>query len=925
MLRSIALATAVAVVRAQSDGIPATCDVYVEDCTFYCNAENSYCSNNIFSGDYKCYCEEEFPCFCSETMSCHVEPYCPTPAPTPRPTPAPTPAPSTAAPTWAPNKHMCEDYVEDCTVYCDAENSWCSNNVFSDADWMCHCDEEFPCFCSSLMACTAADFCPTPEPTPEPTRDPTKYPTSDGPAPTPAPNAHGCEDYVESCTLYCNAENADCGWDWECHCEEEFPCFCPETMSCVAGPFCPTPAPTPTPTPQPTPSPSTLTPTGAPNHHMCDLYVEDCTFYCDAENAYCSNNIISGDYKCYCEEETPCFCEEQMACFAGPHCPTPAPTTPAPSIAPVFLNNQCLVDTEECFMSCDGAYRSCDVLEQKCECDEDHPCFCGDGNCHAASSCPSFTLPTFAPAVASRNCQADARTCSLLSGCDGEHSTCDYLAGVCVGEDGFDCYCGDGDYYDLSACPYDTPWPTPVPETCAEAPGETCMLYCGSATEEDHYSCEDSRCVCDAGYPCFCGEDFGCFAETCGRTSPPTSSVDYSAHSSETAVTMGHTNVGGMILAAIGCLSLCCCCGTCSQMCFRTVRKSMTKKKQKKAHLGFWLSFNLATLLCVTCAAMYPSEPEVWFGASEIWLEDVSVWDAQMTVAGYLDVTLIDHNFLWSVYFSDGLEFSVETVDGYELGIVVVDPFKIDPGDEKKIRVEVIAKHESSWDGASSLWDLGMSCFDDAGEIDIVRVVMVARGADDEPELGGADGFAGGRGSTFGAESPMAKARARGAQDYNVGEDAGFDARGSVVGGSNPMGANRARDSESYNVSKAAGYGKSESTVAGANPMAGVKMRAEAQLQGGAGVSGAAGYGERDSSFAGNNPMAGYEMSEARGFQRSDSALEGVNPMSATHSKQKHAFKMSQSKDYPRKSRGGGDDDDFGGFDDMFPKPNTDF
>lgn len=47
--------------------------------------------------------------------------------------------------------------------------------------------------------------------------------------------------------------------------------------------------------------------------------------------------------------------------------------------------------------------------------------------------------------------------------------------------------------------------------------------------------------------------------------------------------------------------------------------------------------------------------------------------------------------------------------------------------------------------------------------------------------------------------------------------------------------------------------------------------------------------------------------------------------LSATHSKQKHAFKMSQSKDYPRKSRGGGDDDDFGGFDDMFPKPNTDF
>ena len=103
-------------------------------------------------------------------------------------------------------------------------------------------------------------------------------------------------------------------------------------------------------------------------------------------------------------------------------------------------------------------------------------------------------------------------------------------------------------------------------------------------------------------------------------------------------------------------------------------------------------------------------------------------------------------------------------------------------------------------------------------------------------------------------------------------------------------------------------------------------MRAEAQLQGGAGVSGAAGYGERASSFAGSNPMpSGYEMSEARGFQRSDSALEGVNPMSATHSKQKHAFKMSQSKDYPRKSRGGGDDDDFGGFDDMFPKPKTDF
>ena len=69
------------------------------------------------------------------------------------------------------------------------------------------------------------------------------------------------------------------------------------------------------------------------------------------------------------------------------------------------------------------------------------------------------------------------------------------------------------------------------------------------------------------------------------------------------------------------------------------------------------------------------------------------------------------------------------------------------------------------------------------------------------------------------------------------------------------MGATRARDSESYNVSKAAGYGKSESTVAGANPMAGVKMRAEAQLQGGAGVSGAAGYGERASSFAGKNPM----------------------------------------------------------------------
>ena len=151
MLRSIALATAVAVVRAQSDGIPATCDVYEEECTLYCNAENSYCSNNLFSGDWMCHCEEEFPCFCSETMSCHVEPYCPTPAPTPRPTPQPTPAPSTATPTWAPNKHMCEDYDEECTFYCDAENSYCSNNMFS-GDYKCYCDEEFPCFsttCSS--------------------------------------------------------------------------------------------------------------------------------------------------------------------------------------------------------------------------------------------------------------------------------------------------------------------------------------------------------------------------------------------------------------------------------------------------------------------------------------------------------------------------------------------------------------------------------------------------------------------------------------------------------------------------------------------------------------------------------------------------------------------------------------------------------
>ena len=107
----------------------------------------------------------------------------------------------------------------------------------------------------------------------------------------------------------------------------------------------------------------------------------------------------------------------------------------------------------------------------------------------------------------------------------------------------------------------------------------------------------------------------------------------------------------------------------------------MGHKKQKKAHLGFWAVLNGTLVLCCACVALYPTEPEIWFSAEHIWIEETNVdwvdWldvDMTMTVAGYLDVTIVDHNYLWAVDLDGGLQFSVETEEGFELATVNVDP-----------------------------------------------------------------------------------------------------------------------------------------------------------------------------------------------------------------------------------------------------------
>ena len=82
-----------------------------------------------------------------------------------------------------------------------------------------------------------------------------------------------------------------------------------------------------------------------------------------------------------------------------------------------------------------------------------------------------------------------------------------------------------------------------------------------------------------------------------------------------------------------------------------------------------------AVVLCCACVALYPTEPEIWFSAEHIWIEETNVdwvdWldvDMTMTVAGYLDVTIVDHNYLWAVDLDGGLQFSVGARRGAPAG-----------------------------------------------------------------------------------------------------------------------------------------------------------------------------------------------------------------------------------------------------------------
>ena len=73
------------------------------------------------------------------------------------------------------------------------------------------------------------------------------------------------------------------------------------------------------------------------------------------------------------------------------------------------------------------------------------------GTCVEGNSCPlPSPQPTPAPVPHLYQCREDTESCVVS--CDGDNRECTWDF-VCGGEDGYDCYCEDGNYYAGTSCP----------------------------------------------------------------------------------------------------------------------------------------------------------------------------------------------------------------------------------------------------------------------------------------------------------------------------------------------------------------------------------------------------------------------------------------------------------------------------------------